>query len=119
MTASSPKGTATTETDLAEKHCTPCKGGVEPIKGRELAGLIKHAAGWNAVNEHHITKAFTFPDFKAALEFTNKVGALAEQEGHHPDIFLAWGKVEVSTYTHKIDGISQNDFILAARINKL
>ena len=119
MNSPSPKDAPTTENDLAEKHCTPCKGGVEPMKGRELAGLIKYATGWSAVNEHHLTKTFTFPDFKRALAFTNKVGALAEEEGHHPDIFLTWGKVEVSTYTHKIDGISQNDFILAARINKL
>ncbi|MGH9702876.1 MAG: 4a-hydroxytetrahydrobiopterin dehydratase [Candidatus Acidiferrales bacterium] len=119
MTTSSAKGAPATENELAEKHCTPCKGGVEPMKGRELAGLIQYATGWEAVNEHHLKRTFTFPDFKRALEFTNKVGALAEQEGHHPDIFLTWGKVEVTTYTHKIDGISQNDFILAARINKL
>jgi 4a-hydroxytetrahydrobiopterin dehydratase len=92
---------------------------VSPIKGRELDGLIKHAGGWKAVSEHHITRTFTFPDFKTALEFTNKVGAIAEQQGHHPDIFLSWGKVEVTLHTHKIDGLTENDFILAARINKL
>jgi 4a-hydroxytetrahydrobiopterin dehydratase len=115
----SSKAKAAPAIDLATKGCVPCKGGVPPIKGRELDGLIKHAGGWKAVSEHHITRTFTFPDFKTALEFTNRVGAIAEQQGHHPDIFLSWGKVEVTLYTHKIDGLTENDFILAARINKL
>ena len=115
MTSSMSKGTP----DLATKDCVPCKGGVPPIKGRELAGLLLHAPGWTAVNEHHIVSTFKFPDFKTALEFTNKVGAIAEEQGHHPDILLSWGKVEVTLYTHKINGLTENDFIIAARINKL
>ena len=114
-----PSPTPQNAPDLASKQCIPCKGGVPPIKGRELEGLLRHAPGWTAVNEHHITKTFTFPDFKTALEFTNKVGAVAEEQGHHPDILLRWGKVEITLFTHKIDGLTENDFIMAARINKL
>ena len=115
MTSSMPKDAP----ELATKDCIPCKGGVPPIKGRELEGLLRHAPGWTVVGEHHIVKMFTFPDFKTALEFTNKVGAIAEEQGHHPDILLKWGKVEVTLYTHKIDGLTENDFIMAARINNL
>jgi 4a-hydroxytetrahydrobiopterin dehydratase len=71
------------------------------------------------VNEHHLSKAFTFPDFKTALEFVNQVGAVAEEEGHHPDLCLSWGKVDVTTWTHKIDGLTESDFILAAKIDRL
>ena len=105
--------------DLASKNCVPCKGGVPPLAGGELESLAKQVREWKVVDGHHLTRGFKFKNFVDALAFVNKVGALAEEEGHHPDILLTWGKVEVSTYTHKIDGISQNDFILAARINKL
>jgi 4a-hydroxytetrahydrobiopterin dehydratase len=71
------------------------------------------------VNGHHIVRLFEFPDFKGALAFVNKVGDLAEEQGHHPDIALAWGKAEVTTWTHKIDGLTESDFILAAKIDKL
>jgi len=73
--------------------------------------------GWLVVEAHHLTKAYTFPDFKTALEFVNRAGAIAEQEGHHPDLCLSWGKVEVKTWTHKIDGLTESDFILAAKID--
>jgi 4a-hydroxytetrahydrobiopterin dehydratase len=115
MTSSMPKDAP----DLATRECVPCKGGVAPIKGRELEGLMRHAPGWTAVDEHHIVRTFKFPDFKTALEFTNRVGAVAEEQGHHPDILLSWGKVEVTLYTHKIDGLTENDFIMAARISNL
>jgi 4a-hydroxytetrahydrobiopterin dehydratase len=108
-----------TLTDLAARNCVPCRGGVPPMKGSALESLIKHCPGWSVVGEHHLTRTFKFPDFRAALEFTNKVGAIAEAEAHHPDIRLSWGKVEITTWTHKIDGLTQNDFILAAKINKL
>lgn len=114
-----PSSTPQNAPDLASRDCIPCKGGMPPIKGRELEGLLRHATGWAAVNEHHITKTFTFPDFKTALEFTNMVGAVAEAQGHHPDILLRWGKVEITLYTHKINGLTENDFIVAARINRL
>ncbi|HEV2420518.1 MAG TPA: 4a-hydroxytetrahydrobiopterin dehydratase [Candidatus Acidoferrales bacterium] len=105
--------------DLASKTCVPCRGGAPPMKGSELNGYLKQVSGWKAVNEHHLTKTFTFPDFKQALAFVNKVGAIAEEQGHHPDILLTWGKAEVTTWTHKIDGLTESDFILAAKIDQL
>lgn len=105
--------------DFASKECVPCKGGVPPIKGCELEGLLRHAPGWTAVEEHHIRRAFTFSDFKTALGFTNRVGEVAEEQGHHPDILLSWGRVEITLYTHKVNGLTENDFIMAARINRL
>src|SRR6201981_1819152 len=77
------------------------------------------AAQGKIVNEHHIVRAFTFSDFKQALAFVNKVGEVAEEQGHHPDILLTWGKVEITTWTHKIDGLTESDLILAAKIDKL
>jgi 4a-hydroxytetrahydrobiopterin dehydratase len=105
--------------DLAAKNCVPCRGGVPPLAGKELENLAKQVPQWKVVNAHHITRAFTFPDFAQALTFVNKVGAIAEHEGHHPDILLSWGKAEVTTWTHKIDGLTESDFILAAKIDKL
>jgi 4a-hydroxytetrahydrobiopterin dehydratase len=75
--------------------------------------------GWEVVQEHHITKTFAFPDFQKALDFVNKVGALAEEQGHHPDIYLAWGKAEIKIWTHKVDGLTESDFILAAKIDQI
>lgn len=74
---------------------------------------------WKVVNEHHLEKEYQFKDFKEALDFTNQIGALAEEEGHHPDIHLGWGKVRIALWTHKINGLSENDFILAAKISRL
>lgn len=106
-------------TALAKKRCTPCRGGVPPLSGPELAVFQEKLPFWKVVGEHHLSKSFLFPDFKTALEFVNRVGDLAEEEGHHPDLCLSWGKVDVTTYTHKIDGLSENDFILAAKIDEL
>jgi 4a-hydroxytetrahydrobiopterin dehydratase len=105
--------------ELADKTCVPCKGGIPPMKGGELQEILKHAPRWQAVNEHHIVRTFTFPDFKQGLEFVNRVGEVAEQQGHHPDILLTWGKAEVTLWTHKIDGLTQSDFIMAAKIDQL
>ena len=104
---------------LAAKTCVPCRGGTPPLKGAELEGLERQVPGWNVVEEHHLQKTFRFPDFRKALEFVNRVGNLAEEQGHHPDIFLAWGKVEVKIWTHKIDGLTESDFILAAKVDAL
>ena len=104
---------------LADKKCVPCRGGVPPNKGRELEGLRKVVPQWTPVNEHHLTRAFKFPDFKQALDFVNKVGELAEEQGHHPDILLSWGKAEITLWTHKIDGLTESDFIMAAKIDRL
>lgn len=104
---------------LADKHCVPCRGGVPPLQGDELHRLEAQVTGWRVVEEHHLDRAFSFPDFRVALDFVNRVGAIAEQEGHHPDLYLSWGKVEVKIWTHKINGLSESDFILAAKIDKL
>jgi len=105
--------------DLAAKTCVPCRGGVSSLNGEELSILQKQVDGWNIIDEHHITKAFKFPNFREALKFVNHVGELAEEQGHHPDISLAWGKVEVTTWTHKINGLTESDFILAAKVDRL
>lgn len=104
--------------DLAQKKCSACAQGVAPIKGAALQTLYKQLPpGWKIVDEHHLEREYTFKNFKEALAFVNRVGAIAEEEGHHPDIFLAWGKVKITLYTHKIGGLSESDFILAAKCN--
>jgi 4a-hydroxytetrahydrobiopterin dehydratase len=75
--------------------------------------------GWQVVNEHHLEKDYKFKDFREALSFTNKVGELAEAQGHHPDIYLAWGKVKVTIWTHKVNGLTESDFVLAAKADRL
>jgi 4a-hydroxytetrahydrobiopterin dehydratase len=89
------------------------------MKGRELQDLMKAVPRWNVVNEHHLQREFKFPDFKKALAFVNRVGDLAEEQGHHPDILLAWGKAGVTLWTHKIDGLTESDFIMAAKIDRV
>ncbi|HZU23074.1 MAG TPA: 4a-hydroxytetrahydrobiopterin dehydratase [Terriglobales bacterium] len=105
--------------NLAAKTCVPCRGGVPPLAGDELRNLQRQLPSWQVVDGHHLHRAYSFPDFKTALEFVNRVGEVAEQQGHHPDIALGWGKVEVTTWTHKIDGLTESDFILAAKIEEL
>ncbi len=105
---------------LAGEKCVPCRGGVPALKGDDLRALQDElGGGWRVVNDHHLEKEYTFPDFAQALAFTNAVGAIAEEEGHHPDIHLAWGKVRVTTWTHKIDGLTRSDFVLAAKIEQV
>ena len=104
---------------LAEKHCLPCRGGVAPLQGEALIPYARQLPDWNIVEEHHIAKSFAFPDFKVALDFVNRVGSVAEEEGHHPDLCLAWGKVDVRVYTHKIRGLTESDFVLAAKIDRI
>ena len=104
---------------LASKTCVPCRGGVPPLKGKELESLRQQVPLWAVVDERRITRGFTFPDFKQALDFVNRVGAVAEAQGHHPDILLTWGKAEVTMWTHKIDGLTESDFIMAAKIDAL
>jgi 4a-hydroxytetrahydrobiopterin dehydratase len=107
-------------TALAEKECVPCKGGVPPVKGQDLARLKEQLnSNWKVVNEHHLEREYKFKDFREALDFTNKVGELAEAQGHHPDIYLAWGKVKLTMWTHKIDGLTESDFVFAAKVDQL
>lgn len=104
---------------LASKTCTPCKGGVAPLTAEQFAPLLSQLSGWQVVDNHHLEKTYSFPDFVSALAFTNRVGALAEEQAHHPDIHLAWGRVGVTIWTHKINGLTESDFILAARCDAL
>ena len=105
--------------DLAEKRCVPCRGGVPPLNREQIDKLLPQVAGWEVVEQHHLTRTYTFPDFVSALAFVNRVGEIAEQEGHHPDIYLSWGKVEIRIWTHKIKGLTESDFILAAKIGRM
>jgi len=105
--------------DLASMECVPCRGGVPPLGHEEaLAFLADLGAGWQVVEDHHLEREYRFKDFREALDFTNLVGELAERVGHHPDISLAWGKVKVTIWTHKIDGLNEADFVFAAKADR-
>jgi 4a-hydroxytetrahydrobiopterin dehydratase len=106
-------------TDLASKHCIPCRGGTPPLKGAELEEIQGQLPDWSVIEEHHIEKTFKFPNFKSALVFVNRIGDVAEEQGHHPDICFGWGNVKVTLYTHKISGLTESDFILAAKVDQL
>ncbi|MDT7688582.1 MAG: 4a-hydroxytetrahydrobiopterin dehydratase [Acidobacteriota bacterium] len=102
---------------LSSKHCVPCHGGVPRLGGEEITMLLGQLEGWEAVEEHHLEKEYKFANFAGALDFVNRVGAVAEAEGHHPDINFGWGYARIRIYTHAIDGLSESDFILAAKID--
>jgi len=104
---------------LSSRHCEPCRGGVPPMKAEEIAPLMGELEGWEVVAHHHLTKRYAFDDFAGALAFVNLIGQLADEEGHHPDLYLAWGKVGVEIWTHKIDGLTLSDFVMAAKIDRL
>jgi 4a-hydroxytetrahydrobiopterin dehydratase len=106
-------------TDLASKTCVPCTGDVPPLEGEELEALARQVPEWEVVEEHHLKREFRFGNFREALAFVNRVGELAEEQGHHPDIAFGWGRVEVTIFTHKIDGLTESDFILAAKVDRL
>ena len=106
--------------ELAAKECVPCKGGVPPLEGKPLAELHQRlGADWQVVRGHHLEKEFAFKNFREALAFTNQVGELAEAQNHHPDIYLAWGKVKITIWTHEMDGLTESDFVMAAKIEAL
>jgi 4a-hydroxytetrahydrobiopterin dehydratase len=104
---------------LADRNCVPCRGGIPALSAGELDALHAQTPNWDVVERHHLSRKFAFQDFRSALGFVNRVGEVAEAEGHHPDLYLAWGKVEVKIWTHKIDGLTESDFILAAKIDSL
>lgn len=104
--------------NLSKKKCIPCHKDATALSGELLLRFFNQLKpGWKVVDEHHLEKEYRFTDFKSALAFTNRVGALAEEEGHHPDILLSWGKVVIQLWTHKINGLSESDFILASKID--
>lgn len=106
--------------ELAKRKCVPCEGGVPPLGPDEYAPLYQQLQnGWKVVDESQLRREYGFPDFATALHFTNKIGKLAEDEGHHPDILLAWGRVVVTLWTHKAGGLTESDFIMAAKIDEL
>lgn len=106
--------------DLANKECVPCKGGVPPLKPKEAGYFLGQLEkGWKIVDNHHLQRNYPFDGFVDALAFVNRVGSLAEHQGHHPDLHLSWGLVGVEVWTHKIDGLTESDFILAAKIDEL
>jgi len=105
--------------ELASKTCVPCRGGVPPMENAEVEGYLGKIEGWGHRDYRRISRTFVFPDFAGALDFANRVGEIAEAEGHHPDLLVAWGRVEVTIWTHKINGLTESDFILAAKIDQL
>src|SRR3984885_5240299 len=109
----------TSMTTLASRTCVPCRGGIPPLKGKELEALHQQVPQWKEINDHHITRVFTFPDFKQELDFVNRVGALAEEQGLHPDILLGWGKAEITLWTHKIDGLTESDFTMPGKMERM
>jgi 4a-hydroxytetrahydrobiopterin dehydratase len=104
---------------LENRKCVPCSGGTQPLKGDQLTSYARQAPEWTVAEEHHLTRTFRFKNFADALGFVNKVGALAEEQNHHPDIYLAWGQATISIWTHKINGLTESDFILAAKIDAI
>ena len=105
--------------ELSERQCVPCRGGVPPLNGDEINDFLRQLDGWQVINEHHLQKTYQSKDFRESLNFVNRIGELAEEQGHHPDICFGWGKAEVTIWTHKIDGLTESDFVLAAKIDKL
>lgn len=107
-------------TNLASKRCLPCEGGVPPLEANRAEALLKELEdGWTVVDGHHLHRDYHFGTFREALDFANRIGEVADQENHHPDLFVAWGKVGVDIWTHKIDGMTESDFILAAKIDNM
>jgi len=119
LAAAAVKGDATMS-DLASRSCVPCRGGVAPLTGDALKAL-ESALGdrWSVVGEHHLVREYSFADFAGALALVNRIGEVAEAEGHHPDLELGWGRVAVKIFTHAIDGLTESDFVLAAKIERL
>jgi 4a-hydroxytetrahydrobiopterin dehydratase len=100
---------------LAARECVPCKGGVPSLTAEQSTRLLAQLEGWAVVDNHHLEKTYTLKDFAEALDLVNVIGAIAEEQQHHPDIYLAWGKVGVKIWTHKVNGLTESDFILAAK----
>ncbi len=106
--------------DLAQRNCEPCRSGVPRLTAEEIEPLyVQLVPGWEVVDSHHLHRLYEFENFAQALAFTNRVGAMAEEQGHHPDLYVAWGKVGVEIWTHKIKGLHEADFVFAAKCDAL
>ncbi|HEX8474233.1 MAG TPA: 4a-hydroxytetrahydrobiopterin dehydratase [Pyrinomonadaceae bacterium] len=105
--------------DLASRQCVPCHGGVPRLRGQEIRPFAEQVPGWRVAHEHHLQRDYKFTNFREALAFVNRIGEIAEAEGHHPDISFGWGYTEIKIWTHAINGLSESDFILAAKIDAL
>ena len=104
---------------LAQMKCMPCDGEGDVLSGEERRRLQAELEdGWEVVDGHHLHRRYAFDDFRQALDFTNRIGELAEEQGHHPEITLTWGRVDVKIWTHKVDGLTQSDFVLAAKADE-
>lgn len=109
-----------TMSDLASKECVPCRGGVPPLEGDQLRALEAELGNdWQVVDDHHLVKEYKFGNFQEALDFANRVGALSEEVNHHPEICFTWGRVTLTIWTHKIDGLNEADFVWAAKADTL
>jgi 4a-hydroxytetrahydrobiopterin dehydratase len=104
---------------LAEKSCVPCRGGVPPLTAEEFAPLLAQLDGWQVEDDRKLIKSYRFKNFRLAVDFVNAIAEVAEAEGHHPDLYVRWGEVRVYLWTHKIDGLTESDFILAAKIDRV
>ena len=105
--------------ELASKTCVPCKGGTPPLKGEELERLRRQVPEWEVVEKHHLRRRFRFKNFRESLSFVTRVGELAEEQGHHPDIGFGWGYADISVWTHTINGLTESDFIFVAKVDAL
>jgi 4a-hydroxytetrahydrobiopterin dehydratase len=105
--------------ELADRQCVPCRGGVPPLTGKQISPLLAQLDGWDAIEQHHLEKSYRFKNYSEALAFVNRLSEVAENEGHHPDICFGWGQVQVKIWTHKIDGLTESDFILAAKVDQV
>jgi len=104
---------------LADQTCIPCQGGMPPLSPEAIVPLAEQTPEWTVIDNHHLQRDYSFPDFRSALDFVVKVGEVAEEQGHHPDITFGWGKVSLTFYTHKIDGLAEADFVMAAKVDGL
>jgi len=106
--------------ELASRECVPCRGGVPPLAGPALDDLLgRLGGGWSIADGHHLEKEFRFKNFRDALAFANRVGELAEKVNHHPDLAVSWGRVKVTVFTHKVNGLTETDFVFAAKVDAL
>ena len=106
--------------NLSAKDCIPCQGGVPPLSEEESAAFLAQVnSDWSVIDNHHLIRTWEFPDFSTSLDFTNQLGAICEEQGHHADFQLSWGKVVAVIFTHKIDALTESDFVLASKFDQI